>query len=79
MAEDATRGVPGRRRRVTAAAPVVRLARLVRSSAPAPTPAGGLVDGTVVIEVGGARVTAARGADLQVLVMVLALLRCGGR
>lgn len=61
------------------AAPAVRLARLVRSSAPAPTPTSGLVDGTVVIEVGGARVTLARGADLQLLVMVLALLRGGGR
>lgn len=49
------------------------LARLVRSAASAPTPTSGLVAGAVVIEVGGARVTVTRGADLQVLVMVLAL------
>lgn len=61
------------------AAPAVRLAQLVRSSATAATPTSGLVDGTVVIEVGGARVTVARGADLQMLVMVLALVRGGSR
>ena len=79
MEDEAARASPGRRRRVASPAPVVRLAQLVRTPTPAPKNSGGLIDGTVVIEVGNARVTVTRGADLQSLVLVLALLRGTGR
>lgn len=57
----------------------MRLARLMRSPAPSPENVGGMAEGAMVVEVGGARVTVGRGADLQAVVMVLALLRGGGR
>jgi hypothetical protein len=80
MADDTGRGLAGKRKRATTMTGV-RLARVVRSpeAALAAGSGGARGDGAVVIEVGGARVTVGRGADLQTIVMVLALLRGGGR
>jgi len=74
-----------RRRRVRAASPMptVRLARLVRSTtaglSPPSTRSEVMMDGAVVVDVGGARVTAGRGADLTMVMTVVALLRGAGR
>lgn len=63
--------------RVTAA-PTVRLAQLVRSPVVVAPTAGASKNAAVVVELSGARVTVAHGAEPAMVVLVLALLGGGG-
>lgn len=60
------------------AAPAVRLAQLVRSPTVSAPSSGAAIDAAVVVELGGARVAIARGAEPEIVALVLALLRGGG-
>ena len=68
----------------TPAVPPVRLARLLRTATPASVtasaPSGPSVaaDPALVIEIGGARVTVGRDADLAMVVTVLSMVGAGG-
>lgn len=75
---DPSSGVaPRRRRRVAEAAPAIRLAHLVRS--PSPEPGRAALEGGIVVELNEARVTVGRGADVSMVVTVLAMLRGADR
>jgi len=58
----------------------VRLARVLRTSAPllGAAPVAADAEPALVIEVGGARVTVGRSADLAMLVTVLSMVGAGG-
>jgi hypothetical protein len=72
MADPFARPLSTPRKPVAAAVPAVRLAQLVRTSAPTAPRAG-----DVVVELGTTRITIGAGADTATVVMVLTLL--GGR
>lgn len=69
--------------REDAATPTVRLARLVRTPSPSPSPSpttpAPSAGSAVVIELGGARITVGHGADVAMVVSVLAMVSGGPR
>ena len=82
MDEEQAGARPRRRRVATTSTPpaAVRLARLVRSVTPiTERTSAAASDGGLVIELGDARLTVGRGADVAMVVTVLALLRGGDR
>ena len=81
MDEEQAGARPRRRRVATTSTPpaAVRLARLVRSVTPITERTSAASDGGLVIELGDARLTVGRGADVAMVVTVLALLRGGDR